>query len=56
MIKFSDKLKSKKEADWKDEKELEDFIERQKAYQRLMDENREKVLRNIDEMEMPSDP
>ncbi len=53
---FSDKLKSKNKTDWNDEKQLEEFNERQKAYQRIMDKNTENVLHNMDEMEKPSDP
>ncbi len=53
---FSDKLKSKNKTDWNDEKQLEEFIERQMGYQRIMDRSRESVLRNMEEMETPSDP
>jgi len=56
LIKFSEKLKSKNKAEWNDEKQLEDFIERQKAYQEILNKNRENILRNMEEMEKSSDP
>lgn len=56
LIKFSDKLRTRSKADWNDEKQLHDFIERQKAYQRIFEEDRENVLRNMEEMEKTSDP
>ena len=55
LKRFSDKLKSKNKGDWNDDKKLKDFIERQKAYQRIMNENKENVLRNMEEMERSSD-
>ena len=56
LKKFGDKLKSKNNSEWNDEKQLEDFIERQKAYQEILDKNRENILRNMDEMERSEDP
>jgi hypothetical protein len=56
LIKFSDKLKSKNKADWNDEKQMENFIDRQKAYREILDKNRENILRNMDEMEKSSNP
>jgi hypothetical protein len=56
LIKFSDKLKSKNKADWNDENQMENFIDRQKAYREILDKNRENILRNMDEMEKSSNP
>jgi len=56
LIKFSDKLRTRNKTDWNDEKKLHDFIERQKAYQRIFEEDRENILRNMEEMEKTSDP
>lgn len=55
LIKFSDELKTKNKTDWNDEKQLENFIDRQNAYQKLMNKNKENILRNMNESERPSD-
>ena len=53
---FSKKLKNKENADWNDKKELENFLERQKQYQDMMDKNAEKMKDNLDEMDDEDDP
>lgn len=56
MEEFSKKLKNKENADWNDKKQLEDFLERQKQYQEMMDKNAEKMKDNLDEMNDEDDP
>ena len=53
---FSKKLKNKEDADWNDKKELEEFLERQKRYQRMMDKNAEMMQENLDDMDMEDQP
>ncbi len=53
---FSKKLKNKEETDWNDKKQLEDFIERQKRYQEMMDKNAEMMKENLDDMDMEDQP
>ena len=56
LIKFSEKLKNKNKSEWNDEKQLEDYLDRQKTYQEVLEKNRENILRNMEEMERSSDP
>lgn len=56
MEEFSKKLKNKENTDWNDKKQLEDFIDRQKQYQQMMDKNAEKMKENLDEMNEDDDP
>ena len=53
---FSKKLKNKEKADWNDKKELDEFLERQKSYQEMMDKNTEKMMKNFDEMDDENNP
>ncbi|MDN3641410.1 hypothetical protein QWY87_01765 [Lutimonas halocynthiae] len=56
MEEFSKKLKNKENVDWNDKKQLEDFLDRQKQYQEMMDKNAEKMKDNLDEMNDEDDP
>lgn len=56
MEEFSKKLKNKENIDWNDKKQLEDFLDRQKQYQEMMDKNAEKMKDNLDEMNDEDDP
>lgn len=56
MEEFSKKLKNKENVDWNDRKELDNFLERQKQYQEMMDKNAEKMKDNLDEMDDEDDP
>ncbi|UCE93808.1 MAG: hypothetical protein JSV73_00505 [Flavobacteriaceae bacterium] len=47
---FSKKLKNKEETDWNDKKELENFLERQKSYDQMLEKNAEKMKDNLEEM------
>ncbi len=47
---FSKKLKNKKNTDWNDKKQFDEFLERQKKYQIMLQENSDKLLQNIEEM------
>ncbi|MCA0932950.1 hypothetical protein LCM02_10850 [Lutimonas saemankumensis] len=47
---FSKKLKNKEETDWNDKKELENFLERQKSYDQMIEKNAEKMMDNLDEV------
>ena len=53
---FSKKLKNKEETDWNDKKQLEEFLERQKRYQEMMDKNAEMMKENLDDMDMEDQP
>ena len=53
---FSKKLKNKEEADWNDKKQLDEFLERQKRYQEMMDKNAEMMKENLDDMDMEDQP
>jgi hypothetical protein len=53
---FSKKLKNKEKTDWNDKKELDEFLERQKSYQDMMDKNTEKMMKNFDEMDDENNP
>ena len=53
---FSKKLKNKEKTDWNDKKELDEFLERQKSYQDMMDKNSEKMMKNFDEMDDENNP
>jgi len=48
---FSNKLKSKNNTDWNDKKQLDDFLERQKRYEQMLQKNTEKLLDNLEEMD-----
>jgi len=56
MEEFSKKLKNKENTDWNDKKQLDDFLERQKQYQEMMDKNAEKMKDNLDEMDDQDNP
>jgi len=56
MEEFSKKLKNKEDADWNDRKQLEEFLERQKRYQEIMDNNAEMMKENLDEMDTEDQP
>ena len=53
---FSKKLKNKEASDWNDKKQMEDFIERQKRYQEMMDKNAEMMKENLDDMDLEEQP
>ena len=48
---FSKKLKNKERTDWNDKKELDEFLERQKRYQEMMDKNTDQMRESLEEME-----
>jgi len=56
MEEFSKKLKNKEDADWNDRKQLEEFLERQKRYQEIMDNNAEMMKENLDDMDTEDQP
>ena len=47
---FSKKLKNKESTDWNDKKELDEFLERQKRYQEMMDKNTDQMRESLEEM------
>ena len=48
---FSKKLKSKDDTDWNDKKQFNQFLERQKNYQEMLQRNSDKLLENLEEMD-----
>ena len=48
---FSKKLKNKERTDWNDKKELDEFLERQKRYQEMMDKNTDQMRESLEEMD-----
>ena len=48
---FSKKLKNKERTDWNDKKELDEFLERQKRYQKMMDKNTDQMRESLEEMD-----
>jgi len=48
---FSKKLKNKESTDWNDKKELDEFLERQKRYQKMMDKNTDQMRESLEEMD-----
>ena len=48
---FSKELKTKENAEWSDQKKLDEFLERQKKYREMMEKNSEKMLENLKEMD-----
>ncbi len=48
---FSKKLKSKNNTDWNDKKQLDEYLERQKKYEQMLQKNTEKLLENLEEMD-----
>ncbi len=47
---FSKKLKSKNSTEWNDKKQLNEFLERQKKYQEILQKNTNKLLKNLEEI------
>lgn len=48
---YSKKLKNKESTDWNDKKELDEFLEKQKRYQEMMDKNAETMKENLNEFD-----
>jgi len=48
---FSKKLKTKNNTDWNDKKEFDEFLERQKKYEQMLQKNTDKLLENLEEMD-----
>ena len=46
---LSKKLKNKKEIDWNDKKEFDQFLKRQKQYQEMFEKQTDKLQQNLDE-------
>ncbi len=51
MENFSKKLKTKNNTDWNDKKELDEFLDRQKKYEQMLQKNTNKLLENLEEMD-----
>ncbi len=49
---FSKKLKKKANLNWNDKKELDQFLKRQKQYQKLLEKHTDKLKENLDEQEL----
>ena len=47
---FSKKLKNKEQTDWNDKKELNNFLERQKSYDQMLEKNADKMKDNLEEV------
>ena len=50
LNKFSNKLKKEDNTSWNNKKELEKFIERQQDYHKILEEKRNNLLNNLEEM------
>lgn len=48
---YSKKLKNKESTDWNDKKELDEFLEKQKRYQEMMDKNSDTMKENLNEFD-----
>jgi uncharacterized protein DUF4175 len=48
---FSKKLKSKNNTDWNDKKQLDEYLERQRKYEQMIQNKTEKLLDNLEEMD-----
>lgn len=53
---FSRKLKNKEETDWNDKKELNNFLERQKSYDEMLEKNADKMKENLEEINPDDNP
>ena len=49
-------MKNKEQADWNDQKQMEDFIERQKLYQEMMDKNAQMMKENLEDLDTEEQP
>ncbi len=56
LERLSDRLKTKDDQNWNDKKELDKFLQRQKKYKEILKENTDKLLNNLEEMNMDSSP
>ncbi|MEN8187595.1 MAG: DUF4175 family protein [Bacteroidota bacterium] len=52
MKDFNQKLKSKSEFDWNDKKQLNQYLKRQNQYQKMMQKDADKILKNLNEIEV----
>ena len=49
---FNNKLKNKDEIGWNDKKDLNQYLERQKKYQQMLKQNADKILENLQELDI----
>ncbi|RUA06436.1 MAG: hypothetical protein DSY82_09670 [Flavobacteriia bacterium] len=47
---FNKKLKNKKNINWNEKNNLDNFLDRQKKYQQMLEKNRNKLIENLDEL------
>lgn len=52
---FNNKLKNKEEIGWNEKKDLDQYLQRQKMYQEMLKKNADKILENLDELEIDDD-
>ncbi|MEN8125889.1 MAG: DUF4175 family protein [Bacteroidota bacterium] len=49
---FNNKLKNKSEIEWNEKRDLDQYLERQKMYKQMLKENADKILENLEELEV----